>query len=629
MSGIAGFLLKDGRLVDPTEIQRMVSVIKPRGPDASGDWSAGTVALGHCMLWTTPESRIEEQPVIRGSGDLVLVADTRIDNRDELFASLECEGPLSEIGDAELILRAYEKWGESCPENLVGDFAFAIWDDRRKRLFLARDHLGARPVYYTETEHRFAFASEIKGLLAAPETPRKLNLERIADYLAGTFEDKSNTFYKDIWRLPPGHSLNVHSNGVQLRRYWTLDGSNEIRLESDADYDSAFCEIFFEAVRCRLRSASAPGFLMSGGLDSSSLLAAARQLNRDNPACSFPVIKASFPDFHHTDEDSFFEEMTRGGDVDSHIVRLDRIDPFEGIDQAFERQDEPFHTPNWFVHHGLIQAASKEGVRVLIDGVDGDTTISHGFEFLTELFFRGRWLALADEIAWLSRRLHQPRLRFLKHYGFKPILQRIQWLWTGRLRRNFKGIYKVPAFVLPEFAQRIGWVERYRTLLEDRMRPAKSLREEHERSLSSGIVPFYLETLDKASAGFGIDHRHPYFDRRLVEFCLALPPEQKLHRGWDRAIQRRALSPFLPKSVSERLTKANWRRMFETSLFTHGRENLDEIIVRNPGPIEEFVDIRKVQRLYKACQNDPQEQHAVNFWVISTLALWLRKVGHP
>jgi asparagine synthase (glutamine-hydrolysing) len=183
--------------------------------------------------------------------------------------------------------------------------------------------------------------------------------------------------------------------------------------------------------------------------------------------------------------------------------------------------------------------------------------------------------------------------------------------------------------VLPEFAQRIGWVERYRTLLEDRMRPAKSLREEHERSLSSGIVPFYLETLDKASAGFGIDHRHPYFDRRLVEFCLALPPEQKLHRGWDRAIQRRALSPFLPKSVSERLTKANWRRMFETSLFTHGRENLDEIIVRNPGPIEEFVDIRKVQRLYKACQNDPQEQHAVNFWVISTLALWLRKVGHP
>src|SRR3989442_1012999 len=207
VSGIAGLWRLDGRPTEPAELDRMLARLAHRGPDGAGAWRHGPVALGHRMLHTTPESLRECQPLVGTTGDLVLVADARIDNRAELCPLLPAP---SDATDAELILAAYERWGEHCPEHLLGDFAFAIWDGRAQRLFCARDHFGVKPLYYHHRPSRlFAFASEIKGLLALADIPRRLNETRVAAYLVPLFEDKEVTFYEEIVRLPPAHRMVV------------------------------------------------------------------------------------------------------------------------------------------------------------------------------------------------------------------------------------------------------------------------------------------------------------------------------------------------------------------------------------------------------------------------------------
>jgi len=278
MSAVVGMFHLDRRPVEQADLERMQATVAHRGPDAQGTWSEGCAGLGHRMLWTTPESKREKLPLASDRGKLVLTADARVDNRDELAAALGLSRPLAEITDGELILAAYERWGERCPEYLQGDFAFGIWDRRKQVLFCARDRFGVKPLYFYSSTKTVAFSSEIKALLSVPDVPCRLNEVSVAYYLTSMFEDTASTFYLDIQRLPPAHSLTVSLQGTRLRCYWTLDPSRELRLGSDDEYAEGFRETFMEAVRCRLRSAYPVGSLLSGGLDSSAVTCVARNL---------------------------------------------------------------------------------------------------------------------------------------------------------------------------------------------------------------------------------------------------------------------------------------------------------------------------------------------------------------
>src|SRR5579862_1739106 len=292
MSAIAGVVYLDGRPVNG-EPERMAERLAHRGPDGSGAWTRGSVGLGHRLRHTTPESLSEAQPVVVRSGRLALVADARIDNRAELLEALSVEPRPAPISDAELILRAYEAWGDQCPERLLGDFAFAVWDERRQVLFCARDHFGAAPFYYHHAPGRaFIFASEIKALFCCPEVPRRLNEERLSDYLQPMLEDKTATFHQEIHRLAPAHRAVMSRDGIRIEEYWALDPEREIRCSSDAEYAEGFRERFLEAVRCRARSAFPVGSLLSGGLDSSSIACAARMPGMGNgePVHTFSAV---------------------------------------------------------------------------------------------------------------------------------------------------------------------------------------------------------------------------------------------------------------------------------------------------------------------------------------------------
>ena len=205
MSGIAGIFLRDGRPVDNRSLARMLQAMNYRGPDGSSTWNEGALGLGHLMLCSTPESTEEKLPKNNETGRLVITADARIDNRDELLAGLAITPRLGQaIDDSDLILLAHERWGEVAPEKLIGDFAYCIWDRFEKELFCCRDAFGVRPLYYYLSEKIFAFASEIRPLLELDEVPGRLNEVMVADYLIGMEDDQAITFYKGIFRLSPG-----------------------------------------------------------------------------------------------------------------------------------------------------------------------------------------------------------------------------------------------------------------------------------------------------------------------------------------------------------------------------------------------------------------------------------------
>lgn len=611
MSGILGMVHFDSRDADPMALSRMIQRLAHRGPEGFGQWTDRGVALGHLAFYTTPESRHESFPFVDSPSGLVITADARIDNREALLAELSINGrPREEIGDGEIILAAYERWGEGCPEKLIGDFAFAIWDPAKRTLFAARDHLGVRPFYYAATREGFVFASEIKSIWESGIAPRDFDLDRIADYLALDFEDKAATFYRAVRRLPPAHSISVSRAGVKLNRYWSLDLEKKHNFRRNEEYAEAFRELFIDCVRARTRSSKRLGFFLSGGIDSASVIGSARALG----VSPLPAFSATFPEFPRIDETSFVNSVVEMGGVEPHFVPVDRLSPLAEFNRFLDAQDEPFHGPNLFVYTALAREARREGSHVLLDGLDGDTIVAHGLEFLAELLARGRWARLASELFWLRRRFGLPAWRFLRHYGFGP------------LRTPDPESLPLPEIMNRDFVREIGWDARFRERMAARSKPANRFREEHARHLESGLLPFYLEVYDKAAAAEGIDHRHPFYDRRLMEFCLALPGEQRLQRGWDRSIERRGMKGLIPERIERRVSKSNWEANFERALIRFDRKIIESTLLAGDSPLAGYVDGDALRRSLKFCNSGQFKQSDVlNVWVSVTLGLWLER----
>lgn len=616
MSAIAGIYYLDTQPVERIDLQRMVDVLAHRGSDSTGIWSKGSIGLGHRMLWTTPESLHEQLPLVSQNGDLVITADARIDNRDELIALLGLTDRPLAITDSQVILAAYNKWGDRCPEKLLGDFAFAIWDRRRQKLFCARDVMGVKPFYYYRSNRVFIFASEIKALFCLPEVPRQLNELKVAYHLMPLFEDQAITFYENILRLPAAHSITVGREKTQVQLYWSLDPTREVRMHSDQDYAEAFREIFTQSVRCRLRSAFPVGSTLSGGLDSSSIACTARGLLGSGQ--SLHTFSAIFPnspkeDRRWLDERRYIEAVEAVGGFASHHVHADCLNP---LVKLLWHDDEAVPAPNLYMHQALYSAAHQQGIRVFLDGIDGDSTVSHGWGYLRELTFTGRWKTLFTEVTAIARRYQSPRWRFLWKYGLKPLIEPL-WQWH-------QPTWRINPIISPAFAQRVGLTECAQALLSNRSSPTRTARQEHWLGLTTGLHSYALELIDKGAATSSLEARYPFYDRRLMEFCLALPPEQKLHGGWTRLVMRRAMTDILPPKVQWRVHKANLGSNFKRRLLEYERDTLEQII-NEPKIIEPYIDVPRLLVAYQRYTSQPlqSKQDVTTIFATVTLALWL------
>lgn len=563
MSGIAGIFELDGKQVSDDELLRMIQPLAQRGPDAQTAWSSGNVGLVHCMLHSTPESLNETFPTeLYG---LQITADARIDNRNELIGALASDRTVGKsTTDSALILHAYLAWGEECVNRLLGDFAFAIWDPAKHRLFCARDHFGVKPFYYShENGKRFVFSSSIRALESISREGHEINEHKIVDYILQEFKDKTRTFYSGVLRLPPATLLVVADNRIRLKTYWSLDSNRQIRLGSDREYGEAFRSIFREAVDCRLRSAFPVGAMLSGGLDSSSVACVAHDLmptGSDKRIHTFSIV---FDRVKASDERRFIDKVLHNKQFVPHFIDGDEITPFDDLGRILKLQAEPFCAPNYSLTRRAWQRASACGVRVLLDGLFGDNVVSHGVEHLNELASRWRWLALANELKQLISQSHSavPLWRPLSEYvlreGVKPhIPETALTLW-----RRFRGFPLDPTekdytVFHSDLSARNGVRDRLRQAYAD-SRIVKSAAQAHCDSMGSGMIQTALEIYSHGCSEFPLETRFPFIDKRLVEFCVAIPGTQKIAGGYTRAILRRALVGHLPTEIHSRSSKGD------------------------------------------------------------------------
>ncbi len=237
MSGIAGVVRFDGASVAPGLIERMTAAMAHRGPDGIRHWTKGSVALGQCMLCTTPESLDERQPLANEDESLVLVVDGRVDNWEDLRRDLlERDAVLRDRTDAELVLRAYETWGRDCLARIDGDFALVIWDAKRSEAFCARDRFGQKPFHYHWDGRTLAFASDVHAILSLPWVPQRLNEGMVAEFLANEWLSLDETFWQGVLRLPQAHRMTVDTRGPCLERYWAPDLHATLPCRSEGEY---------------------------------------------------------------------------------------------------------------------------------------------------------------------------------------------------------------------------------------------------------------------------------------------------------------------------------------------------------------------------------------------------------
>lgn len=669
MSAFVGLYRSDGGAVGEPTVLRMAEAVAHSGPDGEGVWIDGNVGLGHRMLHTTPESLSEILPASSDDGTCTITADARIDNRSELLAAL---GLTAEAADSTLILATYERWGEDCLDHLIGDFAFAIWDAKRKVLFCARDHFGVKPFYYHHTPSHFACATEIKALLTVPGVPQRLNEVRLADFLATMREDRENTIYEDIVRLPAAHALVVGEDGLRRWQYYTVTPAADVPADaSDEEYEARFRELFTEAVRVRLRSAFPVGSELSGGMDSSSVTSVARHLlPPDEPLHTISII---YDDVAECDERPYIDEVLRQGNFVPHYVYGDQLGPLENVDAVYTYLDDGLASGNQHLVWAAKRKASEAGVRVLLDGIDGDNVVGHGLLYLKELADAGGWERLAEESRAVARvfamtdqrhnfedsfadpdtafkRFGQARMqhlaangpwwRFLwevnaasRHFGVSrfSLLKRYRGVFLEpkamRKRRlaHLTGPVPAPAPIMPlldpEFAERIGLTERLAHFSQ--YRPALTTERDVQRQLLGGSrIQTALELTSHVGAAHGLEIRHPFFDKRLVEFCLALPASQSLKEGWTRSILRRSLD-VLPEAIRWRVGKAWMGSNFERGLYEQDADLLEQHIT-DLGPLRPYVDETVIQHLYQRGRHVPNIEQA-QLARIATLALWLKK----
>ena len=623
MSGILGIFYRDGRPVELEYLRQMTQTLVHRGSDNTDVWLNESIGLGHCLRWTTPESLLDSMPLRDRSGN-VITGDLRLDNRAELISSLDFarSDRFWEITDSELALAAYQRWGKGCAERLLGDFAFAIWSERSQQLFCARDHYGVKQLYYYCSDRLIVFATEIKTLFCLPEVPCRLNEVKVADYLLPLFEDREITFYQGIFRLPPAHYLVVDREQKQLKQYWSFDPAKNITLSSDREYAEAFRELFTEAVSCRLRSAFPVGTLLSGGLDSSSITCVTRDLLKQHQS-SLHTFSAVFDRVTECDESLYINSVVKQGGIKSHLVRGDRFGPLSDWQQMTWHQDEAYYAPNLFLHCELYRAAQQQDVRILLDGFDGDTTVSHGIAYLAELTRSGNLLYLIPEVMGLANNFERSPWQMLWRHGLEPIVHpKVRRLGNKLIAR--KKSSQQPSLILQgDFARRIQLKQRLQRLRLGQL--PKTSREAHYQRLTAGVMPFALEVADKAAAAFEIEPRYPFFDKRLTEFCLALPPEQKLHRGWTRIIMRRAMTGILPPKVQWRGGKSNLGANFQHGLQL-GREKLEQVVYHDLTLIEDYVDLDSLRSLYQRFETGKDLSHDdfLAIWKSFSLALWLK-----
>lgn len=544
MSGIAGILSFAGEPVDAGRVRAMTEAVRHRGPDAGDCWFDGAIGLGQRAMASTPEALSERQPLHDAGQDLCVVLDGRLDNRDELFRALDIDGR-DAMADATLLLRAYRAWQEEVPKKLLGDFAFAIWDGRRKTLFCARDILGVRPFCYFHGARRFVFGSELRQILIDPEVSHSLNEGMIGEYLAWSITTTHETLFRDVRRLPPGHSLAIDASGqIRVRRYWDVDFGARIRYPAADDYSRHLLELLAECVDCRLRVRGPLGSHLSGGLDSStvSLLAAQRMRSRGQAPEAFATYSVVYPELP-CDESEQIEATARHAGLRVNLLPNCEIAEAEFAARAAQTRDFPgYPMANSLI--GTVGAAARaRGCRVVLTGEGGDEFLGGHADQLADLLPGLRGGKLWGEARELGASMSLSMAQVLWRHTLKPWVRRAAESLGSTGRRK-----PALSWLSPDWVAEIDLLDRIAPPAPPGRGASRAQRAAYCATFSAHNTHFY-EMADLCAFGAGVEQRHPMLDRRLVEFAYAIPQELHFGQGRGKSLLRMAMRGLLPAST--------------------------------------------------------------------------------
>jgi asparagine synthase (glutamine-hydrolysing) len=565
LSGLAGIINFDGSAVDSAVLKNMMEAVSHRGPDGSGMWIQGFTGLGHCMLQTTPEGRQERQPLTDEDGQIHLVLDGRIDNRDDLRKILAAEGVhCRDASDAELVLKSYLHWGENAPVHMLGDFAFAVWDARCDALFCARDVFGIRPLTYYCGAKFALIASELHQLFCDPRTRRSVNEGMVAEYLADEITHCEETLWDGILRLPAAHLMWLKSGRVTKRRYWGFDLDRTISCSTDEEYAREFLDIFREAVRCRLRNYGGIGCYLSGGLDSSTVSVIANESRREQGLRErMDTFSLVFPGAT-CDESGYIQQVTEQAGLRSHVFEPDPpcLDYYR--QQVLRYQDFPGWPNGGAMLAPLQRGLRLAGTRVILTGLGGNECFEGNASVrMTDLAREGKLLEL---------------IRTAKSEATDSEVAWWRMVWVQGIRPNIPAALKAPlrplrkrrfSWLSPKFVRRTNLLDRIQPV---RLKGATRVQQVMHSYFYSGWSAHSHESWDRDAASIGIEERHPFLDRRVAEFAFSLPEQQRAHNGLSKVVLRRAMNGRLPRSVHERQLPADFAPVMIAAVSALGQQ---------------------------------------------------------
>lgn len=515
-------------------------------------WADEHIALGRRLFKLLPEDKFDRGPVVSEDGLRVLVADVRLDNRDELLSSLNISSAEGrQLSDADVLMASLERWEEDAVPRLEGDFAFAHWNSTEQRLMLARDYMGQRPLHYFRNAEFFAFASMPKGLHALVEIPRAPDEDTLIGFLALMPEKGTRSFFDGIERVAPGQVCIVTRTGISSQSYWQ-PSRKPLRFKRSEDYDQAVREALDRAVTRRLRGCNGSiGTHLSAGLDSGAVTAtAALLLAASGRVTAFTSVPredyaGASPRGRFGDEGALAAKVARlYPNIEHVLVRTSGVSPLAALDRNYFLFERPvLNLCNAVWHDAILDQAKQRRLRVMLTGQFGNMSLSYaGMELLPELLAQGNFVGLARQFLNFPR--NGIRIESAIAHTIGPFLPANLWRvinrWRGRHfhLEDYSCVNLQSAAKLRDDAAADGLDFSYRP----RRDPFGTRRWVLERADLGNYNKGYL-------GGWGIDMRDPTADRALVELCLRIPAEEFIHRGLSRALARRALADRLPTEV--------------------------------------------------------------------------------
>ncbi|MCW5211340.1 asparagine synthase (glutamine-hydrolyzing) [Desulfobulbus sp. TB] len=600
MCGIAGMFRHAGiAQSDIEQINKMNTLQKHRGPDAEGVFFDSCVVLGHRRLAIIDLSNDGKQPFASDDGRYQLIFNGEIYNYLELRNELKQHGwAFKTKTDTEVLLKAYQQYGQDCLHRFNGMFAFAIYDTQEQHLFLARDRVGIKPLYYTIIDSTLYFASEIKSLCSILKINKSVNYQTLFDYLVFNRTDiYDETFFRDIKRIPKGCHASFDQTGLHIKQWWNPE--NYLNASEERDTQKILREIeeiFISSVQLRMRSDVPVGSCLSGGLDSSIMIGVLSQHSDIEP--TYSTFTASFPG-HPIDETQYIDILNRQYNFQNIRTFPDADKAYSSLKDFLYANDEPTTNSSFFSQYEVMRLAKERGITVLLDGQGGDESFAgyqyfHGFNLYGLLQQKKGILFTSELIKSIVRKQH---VSVYQTFLFQ--------LLPDSLKKKF--LFKTLPYVEKDFFDTyIDTSKIYNDFFN-----VTGLNQSLVRHFQYKLEHL-LRMEDRNSMAFSLEARVPYLDYRLVEYVLGLPEQLKIQDGETKYLQKKALGKYTIPEILNRTDKIGFGTPGDEWMLT---DKWQQLTAKN------YTDLQNhFSGIFK--KNGTLPEKGFDRWKINQLAMW-------